>query len=459
MIRESIDFIIKACNARLLQKQSDFFEGVSTDSRTVTAGQLFIPLVGPLFNGHDFVESAIEKGASVVMVSQGAEIPFPKESTVLFVEDTLIALQLLAKAYLLKRGPKCVAITGSTGKSSTKELVSSVLAQKYKVYKTKGNFNNHIGLPLTILDMPAETEIIVLEMGMNHYGEIRALCEIAPPDEAIITNIGDSHIEYFGSREGILKAKLEITEAFKPNNELIVNGEDGLLKSLKNADYKITAVGSGNSIFFSDYKTVSPFESSFALHMEGEEMSVQLPLIGRHNASNALLAAGVGHKYGLSLREIVTGLESATPLKMRLQVKIHEGMLLIDDTYNASPDSVLSALQTLLDIDVPRHILVFADILELGTASGAIHSQLGETINTLPLTKVYTFGQDSIQLQQKLNRMPAEHFETAEQLAEVLLTEIQQGDAILFKGSRGMKVESVLYKVLERGTEHGIDLD
>lgn len=454
MINKSVDFVIKACEAVVLKSGKDDFKGVSTDTRTIQMNELFIPLVGPLFNGHAFIQVAIDKGASVILVSETIDLPVEEGVTILFVKDTLIALQQLAKAYLDEVNPKRVAVTGSTGKSSTKEIVYAVLKERYKTFKNKGNYNNHIGLPLTLLDMPEDTEILVIEMGMNHAGEIRTLCEIVKPDDAIITNIGDSHIEFFGSRQGILNAKLEIVEGFSEGNTLWVNGEDELLSALHFQQFPVEAVGKNALISFSDYKATSFTASEFNVHIGESTFSVQMPLLGIHNASNALFAVAVALKYGLTQAEIMRGISQVSSLKMRLQITEAHGLILLDDTYNASPDSLISGLNVLLELQAKRYILVFADILELGDLSQSLHQQLGQKVDRLSLDQVYAYGDQSVYLTQELAQTASAHYEDLDMISEALYKELLPGDAVLFKGSRGMHVDEVLNQVIERGISH-----
>lgn len=444
-------FIIEHCDAQLIQKGAETFTGVSTDTRTLQPGQLFIPLVGPHFNGHDFIAEAIARGATAVLISELRSEIFPEEVTVLFVADTLMALQMLAQAYLREVHPRKIAITGSVGKTTTKELIDGVLSEKYKTYKNKGNYNNHIGLPLTLLDMPADTEVLVVEMGMNHEGEIRRLAEMVEPDIAVITNIGDSHIEYFGSREAILKAKMEIAENFTDQQSLFVNGDDALLKGACQTVPVCVSVGTGTAFAVTDYDMTSDFKSRFTVQCDAEMLEVTLALPGRHNASNTLFAVAIGHQLGLTKEAIKSGLEKTKPLPMRLQPKKINNMILIDDTYNASPDSVLSAAQVLISTEATRRILVFADILELGELSDDIHRQLGERLGELKLTKIMCYGPHSKQLINAIDQFSTAHFESADALAEALKSEATAGDAILFKGSRGMHVETVFNALLERG--------
>lgn len=454
MINRSIDFVIEVCQAQVLKSGLKEFEGVSTDTRTIQPNELFIPLVGPLFNGHAFIHVAIDKGASVILVSESIDLPNNTNVTILLVQDTLIALQKLAKAYLDDVNPKKIAVTGSTGKSSTKEIIYAVLKERYKTFKNKGNYNNHIGLPLTILDMPEDTEILVIEMGMNHSGEIRTLCQIVNPDDAVITNIGDSHIEYFGSRKGILAAKLEIVEGFSEGNTLWVNGEDELLGTLSFDGFQVLAVGYKSQISFTDYQATSYTTSEFMLHVGDLVLPVAMPLVGIHNASNALFAVAVALKYGLSYEEILRGISQVSSLKMRLQIKEAHGLILVDDTYNASPDSLLSALSVLLELRAKRYILVFADILELGDLSESLHQQLGLNVDALMLDRVFAYGDQSIHFTGALTHTVNAHYDHLEQVVDALYQELKPGDAVLFKGSRSMHVDEVLNQVMERGIGH-----
>lgn len=455
MIKSNVDYICKVCKGSLIQLGQSDFCGVSTDSRTLSDGQLFIALVGPTFNGHAFLNDAIEKGAVAVMVSAPPDQDLPDYVSVVLVEDTVSALQDLAEAYLKTVNPKKIAVTGSTGKSSTKELIHAVLSERFKAYKNIGNLNNHIGLPLTILSMPSDTEVLVLEMGMNHYGEIRRLCEIVQPDIGVITNIGDSHIANFGSREGILKSKMEITDYFGQGHLLIVNGRDPLLQGVESSVYQVMQVGQSTDLSYESYSVIDDAHSRFILKTKADSRMIDLPLVGQHNASNALLAVAVAQALNMDLDAIQMGLQNVKPLKMRLNVRRIHDLAIIDDTYNASPDSVLSALDVLLDLKVKRRLLVFADILELGHMSHEIHLNLGQRVSSLGLDYVFAYGEDSQFFHAGLKTENAMHFHDSQALVKDLLAFIRPGDGILFKGSRGMQVDLLCNQVIERGPFNG----
>lgn len=420
---------------------------VGTDTRTDLTNKLFVPLKGDNFDGHHFIEKAIEQGATAALWHQD----YPRPTTVgqefplIQVADPLIGLQELARAYLNVVDPKVVAITGSNGKTTTKDLVYAVASVGYQTHCTKGNFNNHIGLPLTILAMPETTEVIVLEMGMNHFGEIERLVEIAQPDLAIITNVGESHIEHLGSRAGIAKAKLEITTNFKTDSLLIYDGDEPLLAG----DYRFGTVSVGfdesNDYYINDCRILNA-ETRFKL--AGQAYNYTVPLIGKHQAKNATYSIVVGQQLGLSNEQIQQGLRTIELTQMRFDKRVlANGVTLINDAYNASPTSMKASIETLAQLNgYQEKIAVLGDMFELGTQSQRYHQEVGESIPP-EIDFVYTIGKGAEQISQATS-IPAKHFTTKAALLKQLELQSNKGTVILFKASRGMKLEQVIEALL-----------
>lgn len=421
--------------------------GVGTDSRANLTDKLFIPLKGDNFDGHNFLEKAIDQGAKAALWHQDYPRPTGVDPTfpLIRVEDSLVGLQELAKQYLNVVNPKVIAITGSNGKTTTKDLVYAVLTVGYHTHCTQGNFNNHIGLPLTILAMPEKTEVIVLEMGMNHFGEIERLVEIAQPDLAIITNIGESHIEHLGSREGIAKAKLEITTTFKENSLLIYDGDEPLL--LNNYPFETISVGfdPSNDYYIDDCQILNT-ETRFSLVNQQDEYTV--PLIGKHQAKNASYSIAIGKQLGLTNKQIQTGLNALEVTQMRFEMQTRKnGVTLINDAYNASPTSMKVTIETLAQLNgYDEKILVLGDMFELGADSDAYHQEIGRSIPS-EIDYVYTIGQAAEQISQATS-VPSKHFKTKEGLIDQLELKTSSSSVILFKASRGMKLEQIIETLL-----------
>lgn len=419
---------------------------ISTDSRKQTNKGLYIPIVGDRFNGHDFLLEAIENGAVAAIWDKKYDIPTEISATfpIFFVTDTTMALQKLASVYLQFVQPKVIGITGSNGKTTTKDLVYSLVKQKYRTHRTIGNFNNHIGLPLTILQMSPHTEVIILEMGMDSYGEIERLAQITHPDIAIITNIGESHMENFGNREGIAKAKLEIISQFTKNDLLIVDGDEPLLHNVKVPTIRC-GFQSNNDLTISN---VTMDERSTSFMLQSEEQYT-IPLIGSHHALNATYAIAVAKQLQITNEEIIKGFTEVDRTSMRFEfVEGKDGTQLINDAYNASPTSMKAAIKVLKQLpNTPEKIVVLGDILELGENSETFHRSIAEVISK-PINFVYTYGEQAHfitkQLEENASSVQFQHFSTKTELAKALQSHLQQGTMILFKASRGMAFETLV---------------
>jgi UDP-N-acetylmuramoyl-tripeptide--D-alanyl-D-alanine ligase len=407
--------------------------GWSIDSRTAAAGDLFFALRGENFDGHDFVPAVLKNGATAAVVSQAV----PATGNILRVPDTLAALQQLAQWARCAWGKPVVAITGSAGKTSTKDIVAVLLSVCMKVGKTTGNFNNHIGLPLSILRVADDAQVAVLEMGMNHAGEIRDLCRIAAPNVGLVTNVGYAHVENFDSIEGIAAAKRELIESLPPSGTAILNFDDPLVAKFSHA---------GPTITYGLCSAADVQAEDVALTAEGSEFRVagtrfQTQLIGRHAVSNLLAGIAVARVFGISPASLTEAVASLVPGKMRGERHIWNGVSVLNDAYNSNPEAVRHMLDVLRNEQAVRHIAVLGEMRELGAMSERLHRQIGE----------YAYGIDLlIGIRGAASAMvdaapcPAIFFETPEEAGQYLRTFAQPGDAMLFKGSRGTHVELAL---------------
>jgi UDP-N-acetylmuramoyl-tripeptide--D-alanyl-D-alanine ligase len=429
--------------------------GVSTDTRTIQKGSLFVPISGENFNGHHFAEKALENGAAAALWGK-KETPPPENLPVVYVDDTLHALQDLAKNYLASIPAKVIGITGSNGKTTTKDMVASVLGTTYKVQKTIGNYNNHIGLPLTVLALEEDTEIVVLEMGMSGRGEIELLSRIAEPEAAIITNIGESHLQDLGSREGISEAKFEITAGLKKNGTLIIPGEEPLLtEKTARSGFHVVTFGQADT---NDYHPLASEQQKdgthFTVNQEPDERFF-IPVLGSHNIHNALAAMAAARQFDVPAESIKKGLKLLTVTGMRTElVEGTNGVTVINDAYNASPTSMKAAVRLLQDLEGYRKkIVVLADMLELGENEDTFHFETGESIDPGKIDCVFTFGQ----LGRKIADGAAVHFpedrvaayEDKQELIRALQEKTADGDIILVKGSRAVKLEEVVEAVIQ----------
>ncbi|WP_024833937.1 UDP-N-acetylmuramoyl-tripeptide--D-alanyl-D-alanine ligase [Ruminiclostridium josui] len=426
------------------------FYGVTTDSRKVTNNSLFIPLIGEKFDGHDYIEQCFRAGASVCLTSK--KIPMVAGCSAVLVEDTARALRDLAAWHRKKFDIPVVGITGSVGKTSTKDMVSCVLSQKYCVLKTQGNFNNEIGLPLTVLNIDNSHEAAVIEMGMSGFGEISRLTAIAKPRIAIITNIGVSHIEKLESQEGILKAKLEILEGLDKDGLVILNGDDPLLTSLKGKlPFRTVFYGmkSGSDYTALNYQTMGEQGTTFEITVNGRNFDVEIPVPGIHNVYNALAAIAAGIEMKIPMEMIINGINQFSPGNMRQSIINHNGIKIINDAYNASPQSMQAAINVLEEISSgSRSIAVLGDMFEMGDMSRDLHYSVGEFIKNKKINFLITVGQDSRMISQAVadlgnSEIKLRHFESNKEALKYILGIVMPGDYILIKGSRGMKMEEI----------------
>ncbi|MDP9004007.1 MAG: UDP-N-acetylmuramoyl-tripeptide--D-alanyl-D-alanine ligase [Verrucomicrobiota bacterium] len=422
---------------------------ISTDSRTLGRDDFFVPLRGENFDGHRFVEQAAERGALGAMVEESWKGTTPKSFALIRVADTLIGYQTLAANYRKSLPLKVIAITGSNGKTSTKDFVAATLARKFRVTKTEGNFNNHVGLPQTMLAANSDEEIAVWEIGMNHPGEIAALAKLAAPDAAIITNIGVAHIEFMGSREAIALEKGALAEAIGESGTVILNADDTFSASIAERTHaKIILAGVENGSVRATDVSQSATGSEFTILEGAHRCRAQLPVPGIHMVQNAMLAVAAGRAFGLSLEECAAGLASTPLTKARLQIKEINGIQFIDDSYNANPDSMKAALRTLIELDADgRRIAVLGEMGELGNESERGHREVGEEAAALgvdELIAVGAIGAGIARAAEKAGLQKSRAVASHEEAAELLAENVSPGDLILVKGSRSARMERVL---------------
>lgn len=436
--------------------REDFaFAGVTTDSRAVRPGELFVALAGENFDGHDYCAEAVRRGAAGVLVSR--EIPpLPAGVPVFKVADTLRAYQELAHAYRMQqRKLRVFAITGSNGKTSTKDLLAACLAAKYKVLKTQGNFNNEIGLPKTLLALEPDTDIAVVEMGMRGLGQIAELCRIAEPDSGLITNVGETHMELLGSMENIARAKREIVHDLPADGFAVLNGDNPyVVKAAEQTKAKAVFFGLGEHC---DYRAseiaTSASGTSFVCTEKntGRSVRVHLQLIGEHNVYNALSAIAGAACYGVDMEESAKALATARLTGSRQEIIYIGDITFINDAYNASPASMEAALKTLAEAKKAhpgkgRTIAVLADMLELGAISEDAHRRVGKWAVEYGVDFVLCYGRDAAYIADEAARLGGKSccYENRLQAAEKLRFMAEAGDIILLKGSNSMQVGKML---------------
>lgn len=422
--------------------------GVSTDTRTLEHGCLFVPIIGEQFDGHKFLADAVQKGARMALCKRDHTIQPPENSPILLVADPLESLQRLAQLYLKQVGCKVVGITGSNGKTTTKDMIASILRVKYRTHANVGNLNNEIGLPLTILAMPEDTEIAVLEMGMNHFGEIDRLTQIATPDIAVITNIGDSHIAHLGSRAGIATAKLEILNHMSEDGVFIYPAHEPLV-----AESDIVRQFKGQKLTPA-LKVVENYGTKgLLLEDEHTHEQYQLPIPGIHNAQNAAYALAVGTFLHMRPSEIREGFLNMSLSKMRMQLlEGQNGVTIINDAYNASLVSMRAALRFMAELQDWKHkVVVLGDIGEVGEFGPSIHTELGTELNPEHFPTVFVTGELSryiVEGAMQAGYMQVKHIETKEQLIAELQPYLTADTIILFKASRFMELERVIHSLV-----------
>lgn len=451
-MKEQLSTIATWLKAEGQQMEGVIVSGASIDSRTVAAGELFIPFRGEQVNGHHYVEGAIAKGAAASLWLKDEPNP-PKDVPLIFVDDAEEALQEIARTYRTQLNCKMIGITGSNGKTSTKDLVASTLSPYFKVKKTEGNFNNELGLPLTILSLDADTEFAVLEMGMSGFGEISFLSTLAKPDYAIITNIGEAHMQDLGSREGIAKAKFEVMDGLSENGKFFFDGDEPLLQALvegkENRQMISFGYGEKNDLALGDVQSTDA-GSVFTVHglLEGE---FTIPVYGAHQVKNTLAAILIAKEAGLTVADIQKALKTATLTDMRMQPIVAEnGALFINDAYNAAPTSMRAALAFMNETQLRKEKwVVLGDMLELGKEEQAYHEALAEELLVMDLAGILLYGPRMKWLYDRLEneQVNARLLWTENDYApiqQLLQKETDEHAVVLLKGSRGMALEHVI---------------
>jgi UDP-N-acetylmuramoyl-tripeptide--D-alanyl-D-alanine ligase len=442
-------------------KADAMVERVSTDSRTVKRGELFVALRGEHFDGHKFVKGTFQAGAAGAMVDESWNGDVPRDFCILRVKDTLIGYQSLAANYRKSLNLKVVGLTGSNGKTSTKDFTAAVLTRRFNVTKTEGNFNNHVGLPRTILEAKTEHEVAVWELGMNHAGEIAALARIAAPDAGIITNIGVAHIEFFGSLEAIAREKGQLAAVIPPTGWLVLNAQDQFTPEIeKMTQARVIRVGIESGAIYAGEIRQTPEGAEFTILEGAHRCRAQLPVPGLHMVQNALLAVAAGRAFGLSLEECAEGLAAAPLTKARLQIKTIHGVQFLDDSYNANPDSMKAALRTLIELDAEgKRIAVLGEMGELGAEAESGHGEVGEEAATLGVNHLIAIGQLGALIAKRARECGLQNsvaVASTKEAADLLADLAEPGDLVLIKGSRLARTERVLEEFAAHQPTEGI---
>ena len=457
MIERTLKHIAKVLDASILNQPDDKNAGicgVSIDSRTVKPGNLYVPLKGARVDGHDFIAPAYTNGAAAALWAID-RIPYPNFIPLILVRDPLAAMQKLAKSYLSEIDPLTIGITGSNGKTSTKDMAASILSEKYPTIKTQGNHNNEIGLPLTIFDLEEDTKAAVLEMGMENYGEIDFLCSIAPLDIAAIVSIGSAHMENFGNRYNIAKAKCEIIHGLRKRGILIYDKDSKEIEEVLQDDpapvsvRKISFSGKGNpdaDLFVTS--DISYRHDGIDFNADGILRNIFVPAAGRHQASNALCAIAIGQAAGLDENQILEGLSRTELTKMRSRLYPLKKGTILDDSYKSNPESAKAGIDTLMAIPANKHVAVLAGMLDLGENEKLLHEDVGkyardkgvdllETYKTPGCFIADGFGDQAVKSDDK------------KELIETLRPLFDEKTAVLIKGSRAFKMDEIVNALLE----------
>lgn len=447
MERCTIGEIAQAVQGKLVGNEEMVITDITTDSRKGAGGSLFVALVGERFDGNDFAQDFLLKGDAAVVER---EMAAPEGKALVIVPDTRKALRDIASFYRDKFDIPFVAVTGSVGKTSTKDMIASVLSKKFNTLKTQGNFNNEVGLPLTIFNLDKSHDIGVVEMGMNHLGEISRLSAVAKPQVAVITNIGTAHIGNLGSQQNILRAKLEILESLKPNGIVVLNGDDKILYSLKGQlPHSVIYYGIDNlkaDVLAYDIVLGSD-KSKFKVNIGDTAYSFEVNAIGEHHIYNALAAIITGLYYKMDVEKIREGVSQFVTGQMRQSISKVGAITIIDDCYNASEDSMKAALKVLSQVGgANRKVAILGDILEQGDFAEKSHRRVGDAVVEYEIDKLITIGKSAAYIAdqaRKKGALDVSHFEDNEKAAEYILSEVCEKDTVLFKASRGMMLEEI----------------
>ena len=454
--------LLEAVNGRLLEGYDRLdtpIGQVETDSRSIHPGTLFLPLVGDRFDGHAYISSALEGGAIGCVTAREPDAPLPGKFYVK-VEDTKRALRDLAVWYKNRFAIPFIAVTGSVGKTTTKDMLAAVLGVRYRVLKTEGNFNNDVGLPLTLLRLSAGDQAAILEMGMDGPGQIDYLAGMVQPDAGVITNIGDAHIERLGSRENILKAKCELLPHIKKDGFVVLNGDDPLLAALKGST-PVPALLCGQGEGCACRAQVTGGDGVSHIHCRittpNMDRDVKIPALGEHMIYPALMAAAVGERFGLTPDQIEEGIRQFVPTRMRMNVlRRGSGITILDDTYNANPQSMRAAISVLADSKGSRKTAILGDMLELGPFAPALHAGLGEYLGAVGVDCLLAVGELAEQIARGAREAGVPQViccRTREEAKAALPQVLCPDCTVLVKASRGMKLEEITARLLELTAE------
>ena len=437
-----------ACGGEVKNLRDDGdIRGAAIDSRKVLEGDMFVAIKGENTDGHKYISQAEDMGCSCVLMDNIAYLSDAK-GPVILVEDTVTALQEIAKAYRRMLDIKIIGVTGSVGKTSTSDMIKAVCDSRYRTVKTPGNYNNHIGLPLTIMSFDRDTQVGILEMGMNNAGEIHKLADIARPDIAVITNIGISHIENLGSRGDIFKAKMEITDFFNQDSVLIVDGEDDFLKYISGKDYRVVKVGGEHIYRYENPAVLGENGISFDYVYGDKTTKVDMGVVGLHNAKNASLALTAGLAIGIDPEEAKLNLRAARLTGNRLMIKTAGDIKVIDDTYNASPASMFAAIDVLMQIEGGRKVAILGDMFELGKSAKDAHRGVGEYAKEKGVDQVICIGSHAWDIYKGVGK-DGVYFKTKEDLYIAFDQLIRPGDVVLVKGSNGMHMDKIVKRIVD----------
>ena len=443
----NLDEVLVAVEGSFLQKtEENNFEKICIDTRKVNKGDLFIALNGQNFNSNKFVKEAFENGANTVIIDEVLynEEDVKKRGNIIKVDNCHKALLNLANYYRRKLGIKVIGVTGSTGKTSTKDLIAALLSDKYNVFKTKGNFNNEIGLPLMVFQLTKEHDIAILEMGMSDLGEIDRLAKTAVPDIAVITNIGLSHLENLKTQENILKAKMEITNYFDENNLLVLNAEDKFLKEVNSSTFKVKKIGYNDEYdIFADNIILKEDITKFKANSKKINGEFVLPMAGKHNVLNCMLAIEVANALNVTYEEMIKGLNNLEATSMRLEIIKNDNITIINDCYNASPDSMKSSLDVLASYSNGRKVAILGDMYELGTKTKEAHEEIGFYAKD-KVDLLIAIGENIEEFKKGYKNNNIIIFDNKEKFISEINKIINKNDILLIKASRGMKFEEII---------------
>jgi len=449
----TLDDILKATGGTLIQRGSVMeFCGVGIDTRTILDGEAFVAIKGAHFDGHDFVGDAVKKGTPAVIVA--SPVPQPKNVSVIHVSDTVTALGDLAVWWRNKFNIPYIAITGSNGKSTTKEMAAAIASVRGPVLKTEGNFNNLIGMPLTVFRLDKEHKIAVLEMGMNAKGEIRRLAQIARPDVGLITNVTAAHLEKLHTVEGVAEAKGELFEVMAGRGIAVINDEDPWVKKL-GARYGGRTITFGmqntSDVQFRHMESTNLSATDLTLSVMGKECTIRLPLPGTHNVMNAMAAIAIGVAMGIDLDIMLSRITEFHPMAMRFErVQLANGVCLVNDSYNANPQSMKAAFRTVGSAKrAGRFVAVLGDMLELGEQSASLHREVGSAAVESGVERLFLFGNFANEMARGAHDRGFDYshihqYQDVDQLEREVEMEICAGDVVLVKGSRGMRMERIV---------------